>query len=113
MNSFNDIEFLILISIMGILFLMGLKKRDTIAIGKYTGIDLPMTVALKGIACVLILMGHFAARKIAIGEATIVTRLVYSITANVALALFMFFSGYGLSLKKSNRGRLSENSEIG
>ena len=102
--SFNNIEFIVLIVMMVLLFLLGLRKREAVNVGKYTGIDLPMSTALKGIACVLILMGHFAARKLAIGDTTPITRVVYLTTANIALALFMYFSGYGLSLKKPNCG---------
>ncbi len=102
--SFNNIEFIVLIVMMLLLFLFGLRKREAIIVGKYTGIDLPMSTALKGIACVLILMGHFAARKFTLGDTTPINRLVYLTTANIALALFMYFSGYGLSLKKPNGG---------
>lgn len=105
--SFNDIESLALLAMMGLLFLLGLKRRESVVEGKYTGIDLPMSSVLKGIACVLILMGHFAARKIAIDDASRITFMVYRTTANIALALFMYFSGYGLSLKKPSGGYLT------
>ena len=102
--SFNDVEYLVLFALMAVFFLTGLRKRDNAIEGRFAGIVLPMSTALKGIACVLILMGHFASRMIDMGQATIPTRLVYLTTANVALALFMYFSGYGLSVKKSNGG---------
>ena len=102
--SFNDIEYLILFVLIALFFLIGLKKRDKTIVGCFTGIDLTMSAAIKGIACILILMGHFASRMIDMGQATIPTRLVYLTTANIALALFMYFSGYGLSLKKPSRG---------
>lgn len=102
--TFNDIEFLVLLALMAFFFLTGLKKRDKALEGRFTGIDLPMTTALKGIACVLILMGHFVSRRMGIEEQTRISMLVYRTTANVALAVFMFFSGYGLSVKRTSGG---------
>ena len=100
----NDIELVLLLVVMAILFLVGLRKREKPVAGKFTGIDLPMSQALKGIACVLILMGHYAARLITMDESTTISMMVYRTTANVALALFMYFSGYGLSVKKQSGG---------
>lgn len=100
----NDIELVLLLVVMAILFLVGLRKREKSVFGKFTGIDLPMSQALKGIACVLILMGHYAARLITMDESTTISMMVYRTTANVALALFMYFSGYGLSVKKQSGG---------
>ena len=102
--NFNDIELVALFAIMGLSFLLSLKKRESFIVGKLSGIDLTMSAALKGIACVLILMGRFANRKLAIDDKTTITYLVYLTTANIALSLFMYFSGYGLSLKKPGRG---------
>ncbi len=101
--SFNDIEFVILFILIVAFFTRGLVKREVPLHDRYTGIDLSMSVALKGIACVLILMGHFAARKLNMDEASNLTRLIYMTTANIALALFMYMSGYGLSLKKPQK----------
>ena len=98
--SFNDIEYLVLFALMALFFLAGLRKRDNAIEGRFAGIDLPMSTAIKGISCVLILMGHFAARKIAVEDASRITFFVYRTTANIALALFMYFSGYGSSMKK-------------
>lgn len=98
---FNDIEFLIIFLLTFILFISGLTKREVIVNDKYPGIDLPMSSALKGVACVFILMGHFVSRRTNIVDAPIVSKLVYLTTANIALAIFMFFSGYGLTLKKT------------
>lgn len=101
---FSDIEFILLFVIMAVLFLLGLRKRDGAINSKYSGIDLPMSAALKGIACVMILMGHYASRLNDLGDSTRLTMLVYRTTANVALALFMYFSGYGLSVKMVTGG---------
>lgn len=104
---FNDIELIGLVLVLCLLFLFGLRKRVDAIDSRFSGIDLPMSTAIKGISCVLILMGHFAARKIAVEDASRITFFVYRTTANIALALFMYFSGYGLSMKKPIRGYLS------
>lgn len=88
---------------MAVFFLFGLRKRE-VKVEGFTGIDLSMSQALKGIACVLILMGHFCSRLKTMSEATPFSTLVYMTTANVALSLFMYFSGYGLSVKPKNGG---------
>ena len=54
----------------------------------------------------MILMGHFAARDQETGIATTPDKVIYLTTANIALVLFMFFSGYGLSLKSYNQVNL-------
>jgi len=105
--SFNDIEFAFLLILEVSLFLLGLKRRDAVLDGKYTGIDLPMSTALKGIACILILMGHFVTHRELAVDTTRFSRLIQYTTANIALAIFMYFSGYGLSLKKVSGGGVS------
>lgn len=102
--AFHDIEFVVLLVIMIAIFFLCIKKRDTFIDGKYTGIDLPMSTALKGIACILILMGHFVTHRELAVDTTRFSRLIQYTTANIALAIFMYFSGYGLSLKKVSGG---------
>lgn len=55
---------------------------------------------MKAIACVFVLMGHWATNLHNSGiELGLVTRISWYTTANIALCWFMFFSDYGLSLK--------------
>ena len=64
-------------------------------------IDYNFSVAIKGIACVLILMGHYRTYILPLSDdETFITQVVGMSSANVALFLFMFFSGYGMSLKE-------------
>ena len=102
--AYQDIEFLVLLAMMIAFFMGGLRKRNTFIDGKYAGIDLPMSTALKGIACILILMGHFVTHRELAVDTTRFSRLIQNTTANIALAIFMYFSGYGLSLKKLSGG---------
>ena len=102
MISFTDIEFIVSLILLALLFITGLRKKEVVTPPKYSGIDFSMSVVLKGIACILILMGHFVNRRIGVVDITHFSRIVYWTTANVALFLFMYFSGYGLSIKKPN-----------
>ena len=85
-----------------LLFVISLRRKPT----RYTGggtlltIDLNMSHALKGIACIFILLGHYGQRKSGfMPDAGFISKGVWLMTANVGLVWFMFFSGYGLSLK--------------
>ena len=96
-----DIENCIILLIIGVLFILGLKKKARSRIGgKFLCIDLNMSKAMKGIACIFILLGHYGQRKSSlIPEAGLISKAVWQTTANIGLLWFMFFSGYGLSLK--------------
>ena len=70
-------------------------------------IDKDTSIAIKGLACVFVLMGHYGTRLISSGDDVgMITKVVTHTTANIALAWFMFFSGYGLSLKSCIAGRI-------
>lgn len=107
-----DIENLIVLLFLLSLFFIGLKrKRNKDAVTKtvwsYLTIDKNTSVALKGMACVFVLMGHFGTWLLNTGvNCGIVTIMVTHTTANIALAWFMFFSGYGLSLKSCGDCRI-------
>ena len=104
----NDLEFVTIFVIIFFLFLIGLRKKVECSNNKIYGIDLPLSTALKGIACVLILMGHFVNLRMGAGiKQTLFSRLIYFTTANIALTIFMYFSGYGLSVKKLCGGGIS------
>lgn len=107
----SDIEYLIITFFLVFLFLTGIKRRqydncnirDFVrgGVNYWLSIDYNFSSAIKGIACVLILMGHYRTTFLPISEdETLITKIVGMSSANVALFLFMFFSGYGLSLKE-------------
>ena len=95
-----DIEYLILFAALGILFCAGLKPSAKKGMFQPFVIDQTMSQALKGIACVLILMGHWGQRKFDVDMPWGVSKVVWQTTATTALVWFMFFSGYGMSLKR-------------
>lgn len=97
---FNDIEFIVILLVLACFYFVGLRKRGCILEGRFTGIDLPTSAALKGIACVFILMGHYVSHREGVVETSTFSRMIQCTTANIALAIFMFFSGFGLSLKR-------------
>lgn len=58
---------------------------------------------MKAIACVFVLIGHWATNLQNSGvELGVVARVSWYTTANIALCRFMYFSGYGLSLKENS-----------
>lgn len=70
-------------------------------------IDLNMSHAMKGIACIFILLGHYGQRKSdQILDVGLITKAVWMSTANIGLVWFMFFSGYGLSLKHMEKNEV-------
>ena len=98
----TDIEYIAMFIIMAILFIVGLKPRNKNIVGNvFLAIDLNMSGAMKGIACVFVLMGHWKLLTVSsdMHVAWGISRLVWNFTANIALFWFMFFSGYGLSKK--------------
>ena len=67
------------------------------------GINLNTANALKGVACIFILMGHYGTAQYNLGNKPIgFSWFIWKTTANIALVLFMYFSGYGLSLKNND-----------
>ena len=99
----SDIEYLILIIVILVLFLCGLKRRlDSSRFS--SGIDLETSKAIKGIACVMILMSHYGQRKFSWDMPMGVSRTVWMYASNIALVWFMYFSGLGLSIKSNPLG---------
>ena len=108
----SDIEYLLITISLMLLFIAGIKRRQNAycnindfvrEVNRWLTIDYNFSVAIKGIACVLILMGHYRTFFLPISEEeTLITKIIGMSSANVALFLFMFFSGYGLSLKDYN-----------
>lgn len=92
------------------MFIQSLKARPAAIRGggaiSFLTVSKEMMTLLKALACVMVLIGHYAARDLSSGIATKVDKLIYMTVANIALVLFMFFSGYGLSVKDYKRVRL-------
>lgn len=66
-------------------------------------IDITTSDIMKAIACVFVLMGHWATILQNSGEELgIIAKVSWYTTANIALCWFMYFSGYGLSCKDTN-----------
>lgn len=99
MMLFSDIEYIVIIVALFIFFLLGLKRKNATVTGGLLAIDLNMSSAMKGVACVMILMSHWGQRRFNIDMPWGVSKLVWYLFANIALVWFMFFSGYGLSKK--------------
>lgn len=102
--SDSDIENIIIVSILSSLFLFSLKKRKESKPLEFLVIEKDYSLVLKGIACVFVLMGHYVNLTFPIVSHGYLSKFVYATTANIGLTWFMFFSGYGLSLKECKRG---------
>ena len=93
-------EYLIILFLICLLFLISLNKQQS-ANGNngFFIIDLSYSQAIKGIACLFILMGHYMQRKTnSPYDQGIISNIIGMTTANIGLVWFMFISGYGLSL---------------
>lgn len=105
--TITDIEYIGISILLLALFGTGLRpvrKESNIRKGKVPliSVDLNMSIAMKGIACVLVLMGHYATLCLPADLPWGISKIFKLFTANIALFWFMFFSGYGLSLKTNN-----------
>ena len=96
--TFYDIEYLLIIAVFAVLLICSLSKRTVALQGEFT-IDINMSQAMKGMACVMILMGHWGQRRFVTEQPLGVSWAIQHFLATIALVWFMFFSGYGLSLK--------------
>lgn len=111
----TDIEYLLILLVLAVLFVIGLKPKDKssasigIGGGRLFQVDLNMSNAMKGIACVLILMGHWGTLTFPSDTPWGISRIISEISANMALFWFMFFSGYGLSCKTYQKNVCTSN----
>ena len=100
-----DIENIIILLFIFILLICGAKRRffpvvRNKSVWSLLLIDKKTSIVIKGIACVFVLMGHYGTWLInSEREVGVITTIVTHTTANIALTWFMFFSGFGLSLK--------------
>lgn len=97
-NGRCDYEFLIIMCLLVILFVVGLKRRKSDL--NEIKFDKNYSVALKGVACIMILLGHY--QGIPCLKHHSIVSLLASYSTNIALVWFMFTSGYGLSLSKES-----------
>lgn len=105
----SDIEYILVFLLMLIGIVGGVKKRATLIDAtslSLLAIDKKWTDVIKGIACVFVLMGHYGQRMFDYDMPLGVSKLVWFTTANIALCWFMFFSGYGLSLKDYSKAKI-------
>lgn len=99
----SEYEHLTILFLIVLLFILGLRKRTQKVPAIGFAIDKQFSGALKGFACVLILMAHYEQmmhlhqEDLPRGIAFIVGNTV----SNIALVWFMFISGYGLTVSKS------------
>lgn len=103
--TFLDIEYLILYLLLISLLIFGVKNKQNIQLKSLSlfAVDKPTSIIMKAIACVFVLMGHWATNMLKSEECLgFVSKMSWYTTANIALCWFMFFSGYGLSLKDNS-----------
>ncbi len=98
----SDVEHIIVLGILALLFISGVRKREYSCTNRLA-LDLSVTTALKGVACIFILMGHYETIMHSRGYSNVrsIGWLIWLTSANIALFWFMFISGYGLT--KSNK----------
>lgn len=101
-QSNSDVENFIIIMILFAMFVSGIAPlKNYNKVEKGFKFDRNFSGALKGIACVLILTGHYS--QMFYGQVHgCLSWYVAQISANVALVWFMFISGYGLTKSKCN-----------
>ena len=109
----TDIEFIVVLVGLCVIVCLAFntkKGRDwklAIKPGRdWLCLDKSTSVLVKGIACIFILLSHYSARILGGGLPKGVTYYVTIYAANIALILFMFLSGYGLSIKRDDENLL-------
>ncbi|PWJ55900.1 MULTISPECIES: acyltransferase [unclassified Fibrobacter] len=106
-----DYEYIVIFLVILILFIIGLKKKDLKSENRFTfSLDKNISSALKGISCLMILLGHFAQMQLdyTIGDPKSLNSIVSWTLPNIALAWFMFISGYGLTKKNQDPNSLKK-----
>lgn len=100
---FNDIEYWALFILMLVVLIKGIKRKQVATKG--WSMDRSMSQTLKGVSCIWILMSHFF--FFVYPQADIpkwhLSWWCGQICANTALVIFMFISGYGLTV--SHKGK--------
>lgn len=101
----NDIEYMVILIFLGVIFFNSLKKKKEIE--KEILFDRSASNFLKGISCIFILIAHFYSMQHLYDNKDIswlhISKLCGQFSANSALVIFMFISGYGLSISHSRK----------
>lgn len=98
---YTDYEHIVILIGLAFLFVIGLKRKQSDNFGTNICMDMNYSIAIKGIACVMILLGHFEQRmQTTFTNSFHIGSLVQLTSANIALVWFVFISGYGLSKSK-------------
>lgn len=102
----TNVEYIFIIILIIVLFALSLGARGKDKKHRLEWKDLlcfeygkQMSILLKGCACVMILMSHYSTRVLGGGLPKSISYYVTIYAANVALVMFMFISGYGLTVK--------------
>ncbi|MCE8780666.1 acyltransferase family protein [Bacteroides thetaiotaomicron] len=91
------LQFYIVVISLIVLVLWGLNKKDdvTYGYGRTSLISSDVSVTLKAVCCILIILGHYALRNY--DSSSLLVKALALGGGNVALAIFLFLSAYGVS----------------
>lgn len=103
--TFMNIEPFIVYAVMAILFVTGFRKKDVSPELRSFTLDRQLSNAMKGLACVLVLVSHHRLLVMAEPGDVISKAVSYlcGIICNMGLVWFMAISGYGLTVSSSGR----------
>lgn len=107
----TDIEYCITFLLLIVGLMVGIRKRTSALKAKslsMLAIDKIWADVIKSISCVFVLMGHWGTRTLDFNISWGISKVVWFTTANIALCWFIFFSGYGLSLKDYSNIKLGQ-----
>ena len=102
---FHDFEYIATLIILCFLLIHSLKKRSQ----PLHSLKLEKSISniLKGISCILILIAHFYSMTYGYDNHNVswfhLSKLCGQFSANTALVIFMFISGYGLTISHPNK----------
>ena len=93
----SDCEYIIIIALLITSILFSLEKKSK----TNSTLDIKMSNAIKGIACIAILMAHYYTMRLSpLSDSWSLSKLIGRFAANIALVLFMFLSGYGITISE-------------
>ncbi len=102
---YNELEYAIVLIILVYIIIQNIKRRPVIT--KDIKLDKSTSNSLKGISSILILIAHFYTMFYSFESKEIswfhLSKLCGNFSANAALVIFMFISGYGLSISHTDK----------